>query len=69
MHMFIYGARKEASADAIKTLLMENGITMFSAIVVSNELATYMSFKVTNRQIKMVPLAYLPPGPKEYMWF
>ena len=46
-HISIYGARKETSDDAIKTLLIGNGITVFSAAVVSNELATYKSFKVT----------------------
>ena len=35
------------SVDAIKTLLIENDITVFNAAVVSNELATYKSFKVT----------------------
>ena len=30
-----------------KTLLIENDITVLSAAVVSNELATYKSFKVT----------------------
>ena len=42
MHLFIYGTRKEISADAIK-----NDITVFNAAVVSNELAAYKSFKVT----------------------
>ena len=46
-HLFIYGTRKETSADAIKTLLIENDITVFSAAMVSNELTTYKSFKVT----------------------
>ena len=46
-HLFIYGTRKETSADAIKTLLIENDITVFNAAVVSNELATSKSFKVT----------------------
>ena len=46
-HLFIYGARKVTSADHIKTLLIENDITVFNAAVVSNELATYKSFKVT----------------------
>ena len=46
-HLFIYGARKETSTDAIKTLLTENDITVFSAAVVSNELATYKPFKIT----------------------
>ena len=46
-HLFIYGTRKEISTDAIKTLLIENDITVFNAAVVSNELATYKSFRVT----------------------
>ena len=46
-YLFIYGARKETSGDAIKTFLIENDITVFNADVVSNELATYKSFKVT----------------------
>ena len=45
--VFIYGARKETIVDAIQTLLMKNDITVFSAAVVSNELATYKLFKVT----------------------
>ena len=45
-HLLIYGARKETITDAIKTLLIENDITVFNAAVVSNELATYKSFKV-----------------------
>ena len=46
-YLFIYGARKETSDDAIKIFLIENDITVFSAAVVSNEITTYQSFKVT----------------------
>ena len=63
----IYGARKETSADAIKTLI-ENDITVFNAAVVFNELATYKSFKVTIPADQRVPHAYLPSGPKEYVY-
>ena len=41
MHLFIYGARKETSSDAIKTLHIENDIRVFNAAVVYNELATH----------------------------
>ena len=41
-----YMAQKNHCADAIKTLLVENDITVFSAAVVSNGLTTNESFKV-----------------------
>ena len=63
MHLFIYGSRKEASVDAIKTLL----ITVFSAAVVSNDLATCKYFMLLLRKTKRVPHSHLPSGLKEYV--
>ena len=39
-YLFIYGARKKTSVDAIKTFRMENNVTLFSVEMVSNELET-----------------------------
>ena len=66
-HLFIYGSRKETNADAIKTLLIENDITVFNAAVVSNELATYKSFKVTIPADQKAAACLPATGPKEYV--
>ena len=55
-YLFIYGARKETSVDAIKTLLMEKNVTLFSVEMVSNELKTIRVRYFNYPDNKLVPI-------------